>query len=61
MYDLRTPALQKRVHMPKYVCVEDRQIGDNLYVAGEQYTLTEDLVNRYASYFELEKAKKKKT
>ena len=33
------------------ICLEDRQIGNDLYVAGNKYKITAERANRYSAYF----------
>jgi hypothetical protein len=44
------------------ICLEDRQIADDVYVAGSTYKIAADRVARYSQYFRVieEPAKAKK-
>jgi len=35
------------------ICLEDRQVADDLYVAGSTYTIAADRVARYSPFFRI--------
>lgn len=35
------------------ICLEDRQIGNDLYVAGNKYKIAAERADRYSAYFKV--------